>query len=165
MHQAGRSGAQAPVNGFPCGKALSARQRCLAGRAHPRGLPSWPQSSPASSSSCCTPVGDDLEQRVGNLCRKGCTCCTKLRRAGPDHLLIGTVALYRTGNRSRVPERHFCQPGAPRVRRGRDLACSGAAGGPAGTPRGHSGHQARPPDLAGWPWAAGHAHGGLREKR
>ena len=57
-----------------------------------------------------------------HMCRTSCTCCAKLRRAGPDYLLIGTVALFRMGKRVPVVEHHFCQHGAPRCGHGRGPA-------------------------------------------
>ena len=56
------------------------------------------------------------------MCRTRCTTFAKLTGAGSDHLLMGTVALFRMGKRLPVVEHHFCQPGAPRVRHGRGPA-------------------------------------------
>ena len=46
----------------------------------------------------------------------------KLAGAGSDHLLMGTVALFRMGKRVPVVEHHFCQHGAPRCGHGRGPA-------------------------------------------
>ena len=56
------------------------------------------------------------------MCRARCTCFAKLTGAGPDHPLIGTVALFRMGKRVPVAEHHFRHPGAPRCGRGRHPA-------------------------------------------
>ena len=50
------------------------------------------------------------------------TGCSKLTGAGPDHLLIGTVALFRMGKRVPAAEHHFRHPGAPRCGQGRHPA-------------------------------------------
>ena len=50
------------------------------------------------------------------------TGCAKRTGAGPDHLLIGTVALFRMGKRVPVVEHHFCQHGPPRCGHGRGPA-------------------------------------------
>ena len=57
-----------------------------------------------------------------HMCRARCTCFAKLTGAGPDHPLMGTVALFRMGKRLRVVEHHFCQHGAPRCGHGRGPA-------------------------------------------
>ncbi len=57
-----------------------------------------------------------------HMCRTSCTCFTTLTGAGPDHPLMGTVALFRMGKRLPVVEHHFCQHGAPRCGHGRGPA-------------------------------------------
>ena len=64
------------------------------------------------------------------MCRTSCTTFAKLTGAGSDHLLMGTVALFRMGKRVPVVEHHFCQHGAPRCGHGRGPA-EGRVPGPA----------------------------------
>jgi len=79
------------------------------------------------------------------------TGCAKRTGAGPDHLLIGTVALFRMGKRVPVAEHHFRHPGAPRCGQGRHPALYQAAGAaPEGRPRGCPAGGA---PLLGW-WAS-----------
>ena len=58
----------------------------------------------------------------------------------------------------------WCTAGAPWAH-GAIRACSGPCAAPGRPPHGQSGHRASPPDLAGWPRAAGYASTSLGEKR
>ena len=84
-------------------------------------------------------------------CRTCCPCFAQLTRAGPYHVLTGTVALCRMGKRLLVVYHHFCHGGPPRCGHGRDPAlfrrCCWArrAAPPQARPPGRS----APIDLAG----------------
>ena len=67
-------------------------------------------SSTAPQSSCCSTGIDDVEKRMVHYVKAASTGCTKRTGAGPDHLLIGTVALFRMGKRVPAAEHHFRQP-------------------------------------------------------
>ena len=89
--------------------------------------------------------------------------CAKLTGAGPDHLLIGTVALFRMGKRVPVAEHHFRHPGAPRCGQGRHPALFRLlARRPSGPGQRVPGWKDIPLGLVGRPWAAGHAATGLQ---
>ena len=86
----------------------------MAGRVRSPGHTSWsPFGSAPQSSSCSTGV-DDVERRMVHYVKAASTGCAKLTGAGPDHLLIGTVALFRMEKRVTVAEHHFRHPCAPR---------------------------------------------------
>ena len=106
-------------------------------------------------------------ERTVHYIKAASTGCAKRTGAGPDHLLIGTVALFRMGKRVPVAQHHFRHPGAPRCGHGcgqgrhpalfrllarRQRAGPGTLPGWRGTPLG----------LVDRPWAAGHAATGLQ---
>ena len=121
-HLARRTGCMAHMGHYRPGAAWRSGFGCMAGRVQALGHPSWSPLGSAPQSSCCSTGIDDVEKRMVHYVKAASTGCAKLTGAGPDHLLIGTVALFRMGKRVPVAEHHFRHPGAPRCGQGRHRA-------------------------------------------
>ena len=121
-HLARRTGCMAHMGHYRPGAAWRSGFGCMAGRVQALGHPSWSPLGSAPQSSCCSTGIDDVEKRMVHYVKAASTGCAKLTGAGPDHLLIGTVALFRMGKRVPVAEHHFRHPGAPRCGQGRHSA-------------------------------------------
>ena len=152
-HLARRTGCMSHMGPYRPGAARRSGFGCMAGRVRAPGHTSWSPFGSAPQSSCCSAGIDDVEQRMVHYVKAASTGCAKRTGAGPDHLLIGTVALFRMGKRVPVAEHHFRHPGAPRCGQGRHpalfrLLARRPRAGPGGT------------RLAGHPsWAGGPALG------
>ena len=112
-HLARRTGCMAQMGPYQPGAARRSGFGCMAGRVRAPGHPSWSPFGSAPQSSCCSAGIDDAEKRTVHYIKAASTGGAKRTGAGPDHLLIGTVALFRMGKRVPVAEHHFRHPGAP----------------------------------------------------